>query len=87
MPQLIRYRWSAVKNVLTNHIADVLQAEKLPILSKVGGPDEPQMRWVMDKQLEGEGLSSSVCKVAKLAAGHIGKEKKGIKRFFAVVSE
>ncbi|BDA41049.1 Adenine DNA glycosylase [Coccomyxa sp. Obi] len=65
----------------------VLKAEELPALSKVGGPDEPQMRWVTDKQLEGEGLSSSVCKVAKLAAAHVGKEKKGIKRFFAVVSE
>lgn len=57
------------------------------MLSTVGGPDEPQMRWVTDKQLEGEGLSSSVCKVAKLAAAHVGKQKKGIKRFFAVVSD
>lgn len=73
--------------MLTGHSGNVLQAEEMPALSKIGNSDQPQMRWVMDKELEGEGLSSSVCKVVKLAAVHVGKEKKGIKRFFNVVSD
>lgn len=65
----------------------VLQAAELPGLSSAGVAEHPQMKWVLDGQLEGEGLSSSVCKVVKLAAAQVGKEKKGIKRFFAVVSD
>jgi hypothetical protein len=65
----------------------MLQGEEVPALSSPGSGDQPQMKWVLDGQLEGEGLSSSVCKVVKLAAAQVGKEKKGIKRFFAVVSD
>ena len=65
----------------------MLQGEEVPALRSPGSGAQPQMRWVLAGQLEGEGLSSSVCKVVKLAAAQVGKEKKGIKRFFAVVSE
>ncbi len=46
----------------------------------------PATRWVSAKQLQGEGLSSSVCKVAKLAAKSSTQGKQGIKRFFAAVA-
>lgn len=68
-------------------IFGVLQGGDLPLLKTLCGKDQPKTKWISEKQLEGEGLSSSVCKVAKLAAAQVGKEKKGIKRFFAVVAE
>ena len=46
----------------------------------------PGTRWVSAKQLQGEGLSSSVCKVAKLASKSSAPGKQGIKRFFAAVT-
>ena len=54
-------------------------------------PDEaagiPGIRWVSSKHLQGEGLSSSVCKVAKLAGNGSGPGKQGIKRFFVALVE
>ncbi len=47
------------------------------------GTSVPAARWVAAGQLQGEGLSSSVVKVAKLAAAADASAKKGIKRFFA----
>lgn len=47
----------------------------------------PAIRWVSSKQLQGEGLSSSVCKVAKLAAKSNAQGKQSIKRFFAAVAK
>ena len=45
----------------------------------------PATKWITQKQLQGEGLSSSVCKVAKFAAKSNAGGKQGIKRFFAAV--
>ena len=45
----------------------------------------PATKWIAEKQLQGEGLSSSVCKVAKFAAKSNASGKQGIKRFFAAV--
>lgn len=50
------------------------------------GSGVPAARWVAAGQLQGEGLSSSVVKVAKLAAAADAGAKKGIKRFFAGVA-
>ena len=47
----------------------------------------PGLRWVSSKQLQGEGLSSSVCKVAKLALKSSAPGKQGIKRFFAALAQ
>lgn len=47
----------------------------------------PATRWLSDKELQGEGLSSSVCKVAKLAAAASLSSRKGIKRFFAAIAK
>jgi hypothetical protein len=63
--------------------------QELPELrtAAVEGAELPAMRWVSEKQLEGEGLSSSVCKVAKLAMAAPAGSRTGIKRFFAAVSK
>ena len=65
----------------------MLQVEDMPAQR---GPDKeagvPGTRWVSAKQLQGEGLSSSVCKVAKLASKGDAHGKQGIKRFFAAVA-
>lgn len=64
---------------------DVLrQCDDLPM--GADGACQPAMRWVASGQLEGEGLSSSVVKVAKLAAAQDAGAKKGIKRFYAVTN-
>ena len=62
------------------------QVNSLPAIRAAG--DEagmPATKWVTQKQLQGEGLSSSVCKVAKFAAKSNASGKQGMKRFFAAV--
>lgn len=66
----------------------VLQMDELPAQQPADeGADVPATKWISHKQLQGEGLSSSVCKVAKLAAKHSAQGKQGIKRLFAAVAK
>ena len=62
------------------------QVNSLPAIRAAGdGTGLPATKWITQKQLQGEGLSSSVCKVAKFAAKSNASGKQGIKRFFAAV--
>ena len=62
------------------------QVNSLPAIRAAGDKaGSPATKWITQKQLQGEGLSSSVCKVAKFAAKSNASGKQGIKRFFAAV--